>query len=164
MRRGFTLIELMIVIVIMAAVYALMLQNFSLPKDKNSQMSIENLPAYLRKIYPNEEKKVTYRCVNKCQKCSFLVGRKEVKAKELLFEKPPKVYGFVRGRLEKKEFQKGVCFEYLLYPNGSSDKVVLEYENRVYLYANIDKKTAIFSDKDRASEYIDEAKRRAFED
>lgn len=174
MRRGFTFFELMIVVVIIGIVYALLIQNFVFTKTENSSISLSNIPTYLRKNYAKDKDLVTLRCMDSCSVCKVYIDGKESNETGNLFDKytDPNIYEYINGNLERKEFldfyidykSVSVCFEYNIYPNKSSDKLVLEYKNKVYMYDNFSEKTKLFDSINDANDYIEVQKDRAKED
>ncbi len=153
-KKAFTLFELMIVIVIIGAVYALLIQNINLNPNNQMSLSLENLPSYMRKTFSKSKEKVEFICVNNCSTCKFKIGQSDSNSSVELFEpySAPEAYTLVNDSLQLIEFDeiyedgkvKKVCFKYTLYPNKSSDKMVLSYKDKVYLYNNLYKKTKVF--------------------
>ncbi len=169
-KKAFTLFELLIVILIIGLVYALMIQNFSFSSKSKDGLSLANLPEKMKKDFAKTSQKVTLRCFDECSKCKFYLGKK-TKETKALFEKHSSLdlYTLVDEslkRLELGEFYeneqfKELCFEYSLYPNKSSDKLVLEYKDKFYLYDNLFEKTMVFSSLSEAREAWLEQKRKA---
>ncbi len=172
-KKAFTLFELMIVVVIIGVVYALMIQNFNFGQMKKENISLSNLPKYLRDNFSKSKEKVTFRCMDECSVCKIFMGGKSMQEMESFFEKysSPEVYKLINGDLERIEFfdyvenQKriNVCFEYNLYPNKSTDKMVLGYDDKFYMYDNFFTPTKEFKQlgdaKDFWKESIENAKR-----
>lgn len=173
MRKGFTFFELMLVIVIIGIVYALLIQNFAFGKIENETLELSNIPSYLRKHFVKEKDLVTLKCMDNCSTCKVFINGEENNETKNLFEKytSPKAYVFQNGYFEDVEFLDvfdeyksiSVCFEYNIYPNGSSDKLVLEYKDKVYMYDNFLEKTKLFSSIDDAQEYLEKQKDEAKE-
>ncbi len=171
-KKGFTLFELMLVIVIVGVVYSLMIQNFAFSKEESEGISLENLPEYLRKNFSSSKEKITFRCMDECSICSVFVGSQETNQTEGFFEKytDPSVYTLIDDTLKRVEFADyvkdykhiRVCFEYHLYANGSSDKLVVKYKDSVYMYDNFFEKTKKFRSLLDAQDFwvsqLDEAK------
>ncbi len=154
MKKAFTLFELMLVVVIIGVVYALMIQNFNFGQLKEEGVGLGNLPAFLRSKFDNTKEKVTFRCMDDCSICKIFIGQKETNELDSFFEKysNPNIYKLIGDNLEKVEFldyvkndkKMNVCFEYNLYPNKSTDKMILQYKDDIYMYDNFFGKTQGF--------------------
>lgn len=176
MRKGFTLFELLIVVTIMGVIYAIVLQNFSFNQadEKIEELKLENIPAFLKGAFAGSKDKVTFTCYDSCSKCGFFVNNEELNSTENLFEKhsSPLVYTLEDERLEEVEFEdifvnevsKTVCFKYSLYPNQSTDRMVLEYKDKVYFYDNLQDEVKEFDSKEDAEEYWTDQREKVLED
>ncbi len=153
MKKAFSFFELMIVIIIIGVVYAILIQNFTFPDLKEKKVSLENLPTFLRQNFAKNKSLVTLKCFDDCSKCKVYENREEKQEIIGLFEKysDPKSYHIINERYQNIKFANiyknykiiPVCFEYNLYPNGSSDEMVLEYEDKFYVYDNFSQPTKI---------------------
>lgn len=153
-KRGFTLFELMIVIVIIGVVYGLLVRNFTINQPDKEVLTLKNLPAFMREKFKNEDKKVELLCMDDCSICKFIVDSSESNQSVELFEQysSPEVYTLVNENLKKIEFgdifedykTQKVCFKYTLYPNKSSDRFVLVYKDNIFMYDNFYEKTKEF--------------------
>lgn len=163
-RRGFTLIELIIVMSIIGVIYTILIQNFTFNNEDKESVSIATLPNFLRKHYGQEKSLVQLRCFDECGECYIFEDGKMQEDTFKLFESQKKVKTYTLGRymLKQMEFgeyyvdeyeSKDVCFEYNLYPNGSSDKIVVEYNDKAYLLGNYKQKTKVFDSVQDAEDF-----------
>lgn len=163
-KKAFTLFELIIVMTIIGVIYTLLIQNFTFNDDIEDTVSIKTIPDFLRKKYGQNQSTVKLRCLDECSTCKIFEDDKEEDLSIELFEKRANVnaYTLIKNELVQIEFRdyfideydsKKVCFEYTLYPNGSSDKIILEYKDKVYLFDNYKKKTKVFDRVNDASDF-----------
>ncbi len=153
-KKAFTLFELMIVIVIIGVVYALLIQNININSSKGASLGLDNIPSYMRKTFAKTKEKVELLCINNCSTCKFKIGKSDTNSSVELFEpySEPEAYALINDSLQQIDFGEihegyksiKVCFRYTLYPNKSSDKMVLNYKDKVYMYNNFLKKTIIY--------------------
>ena len=66
-RKGFTLIELMIVIVIIGVVYVLAITSLRNISDKSKNLTLQNLPQFMESIHSHDELLLT--CIDSCRAC-----------------------------------------------------------------------------------------------
>lgn len=173
-KKGFTLFELMIVIVIIGVVYGLLVRNFTFASTSEEALSLKNLPTFMRKKFAKTKEKVEFLCTDECSICKFKVGSSDANESIELFEEytSPEAYVLINESLERLEFgeifkdykSEKVCFKYVLYPNKSSDKMVLAYKDKVYMYDNFFEKTKEFPTLVDAQEYWNEWREKAKED
>ncbi|MDR2342805.1 MAG: hypothetical protein LBD84_07200 [Campylobacteraceae bacterium] len=146
LRGAFTLFELLLVLLLIVISYGLFAQNFSVKSLEEESVKLEKLNLYLAKI--GEEKSlVSLRCIDNCNECRVLINSEDTNATLNVFEKNSDVnaYYYNGKSLEKAVFddyyvneykKEKVCFRLDVYPNGSSDKLVLEYKKKLYLFEN----------------------------
>lgn len=144
MRKAFSLIELMIVIMIIGVVYTLAITKFQKMGEESTHVNLKSLKAYLQK-FPHT-KNVKLLCLEDCSSCDVLVdGKKEATLNNFL-DKSVKVYryDFSYGTREqtkevyfnKDTVEKYVCFSYTVDKNGVGEQVFVEYKGIVYDFSN----------------------------
>lgn len=173
-KKGFTLFELMIVIVIIGVVYTLLVQNFTLKTSHEEGLSLKNLPSFMRKNFAKTKEKVEFLCLDDCSSCKFLQGGKDINASVEIFAPytSPEVYTLIDEGLQKIDFgeivkdykTEKVCFKYTLYPNKSTQRVVLKYKDKVFMYDNFFEKTKEFQSLSDAEDFWNEWRDKAKED
>jgi prepilin-type N-terminal cleavage/methylation domain-containing protein len=167
-RGGFTLFELLLVMLLLAITYSLFIQTFAFESDPyEEEVKLEKLNLYLLESIGQHKAKVTLKCVEDCSQCHVLIDGVDTNKTIALFDREfePISYKYDGKRLEKVTYddyhkdehkRERVCFDYSVYPNGSADKVVLEYQNRVYLMENYMEDGKVFASLDEARDYLDE--------
>lgn len=155
-RRGFTLFELLLVIVLIGILYGVFINKLTSTKETEAAeaLTIGTIGDYLRSFSADEE--VEFICLEAGLECGVYVDDKRVETvKVRLFETPPVVYrqdGY--GQLREIEFLpwrngdgvlKEVCFRFTKFKNGSSSHYILGYEDRFYLFDAYLRPTQTFS-------------------
>ena len=86
MKKAFSLIELMIVIVIMGVIYTLSVQSFSNKSEESKKVTLLNLKEYMQGL--EHEKSVKLLCLDDCKSCDLFVdGEKKRVIEDFLDEK-----------------------------------------------------------------------------
>ena len=133
MKKAFSLIELLIVILIIGVVYTLSIGNFKKIEDKKQKLSIENLKEYMQS-FPHE-KSVEFLCLDDCSGCDVLVDDEKVNEKEIedFLDKSVRVYryNFSLGMIELEK-DNDICFSYSIDRKGVGDQVFVEFKTKVY--------------------------------
>ncbi|MDR3178109.1 MAG: hypothetical protein LBT96_03900, partial [Campylobacteraceae bacterium] len=145
-RSAFTLFELLLVLLLIVISYGLFAQNFSATSMEDESVKLEKLNLYLAEV-GGDGNLISLRCIDDCSECRLLINNEDTNSTLNIFEKDSNVnaYSFDGKRLEKVTFddyyiseykRERVCFRLDVYPNGSSDKLVLEYKKKAYLFEN----------------------------
>ena len=141
MKKAFTLIELMIVIVIMGVVYTLVIGNFKKLNEKGKNLSLKNLREYLNS-YPHK-KSVELVCLQGCKNCFVVIdGKKQDNKIKNFLDESVKIYryDFDLGAVQKEpvsyfnrnDIEENVCFSYEVDAKGVGDQVLVAYKKSVY--------------------------------
>ncbi|MDQ7066932.1 MAG: prepilin-type N-terminal cleavage/methylation domain-containing protein [Sulfurimonas sp.] len=103
MKKAFSLIELMIVIVIIGVVYTLVISKLQNYKQESVTPSFERLKEYLMSYMQNAQS-VTLLCLDDCSECSIYQDKKRVKEIKSFFNSSVETYryDFLQGAIEKK--------------------------------------------------------------
>lgn len=146
---SFTIFELLIVVVIIASVYTLFIQNINRAEKRNPPLKIEALPKYMESIEPKEIASVI--CLEdwdeRCVECKLYIDGEVTEVEFDFFDSnipSPRVYEFLsEGRLEladlgklsisEREF-RDICFRFDKRYNNSTSEFVLEYGGEVFIY------------------------------
>ena len=142
-RKAFTLIELIIVVFIIALTYAVFIQTFDF-SQKSISTSLKTMQGALESLRSTNGSTITVRCFDNCNECRVWEGDEDRNTTISIFpnEAEVNVYELQGNQVEKitfndyyfKEFRgEPVCFEYNIYPNGSADKIIVEYDQNVIL-------------------------------
>jgi prepilin-type N-terminal cleavage/methylation domain-containing protein len=141
-RRGFTLIELIIVIAIMGMVASLVSSRLSHIADHSSALTPSTIKNYLSAF--NSSKRLDLFCYNQCTQCDLWEGDKKVRSSLVMesngtlsvrqFDRfghlvyaDPSIYS------EHGEMQEG-NFKFSLYPDGVSSALLLESGGKLFAY------------------------------
>ncbi len=141
LKKGFSLIELLIVIVIIGVVYKLAVINMEkINKPGHIQPDIKHLKDFLLSF--EFEKSSQLICTKNCTECKVLLDEKKEKSIKPFFDDTIKVYTYTKneGFFEKELMpvfnQNGVaedvCFRYKTNKNGIGDQVIVKYKNKIF--------------------------------
>ena len=136
-KRAFTLIELIVVILLIALVAYFVFSNPTIKKNKSVAITFETLPKYLRENLAGDGELI---CINKCSSCFYLNGVSKPQKVTLPIQlKVKNVYVLDRsdnptkieyGRLKDKK----VCLRLKHYKNGSISQEILELKGDKFLF------------------------------
>ena len=147
-KKAFTLIELLIVILIIGIIYTLAITNFQNITNPTKKLTIENLGHYLNSF--QHKKDVKFLCLDDCSSCNIFVDGEIVKELKGSFDNfiddsiRVYKYSYLDGYI-KKEFtpyfnhegiEEDVCFSFSIDKNGISDQILLEYNNKFYDFSS----------------------------
>ena len=170
MKRSFTLLELIIVIVLISVVYYFTIQSLNVKQKKLEGLTLNNLQEYLSKI--DFENNIRLDCVDSDDmKCLLFVDDNLQKMEDIsLFKECPLVYEYSK-ELKTIEFKDielenmetyPVCFSFEMTKNNKSSQFIVQTNKKVYLFNNIDSKPIILKDISDVYDYfenkIDEVK------
>jgi prepilin-type N-terminal cleavage/methylation domain-containing protein len=140
MKKAFSLIELMIVIVIMGLMYTLSIQSFSNTANKLNKVTLLNLKEYMQGL--DYQKSVRFLCLDDCKSCDILIdGVKQNTIEDILDDSVLSYeYDFISGTrkalidvyFNSEGTQEDVCFSYTVDKQGVGDQVLVVYKNNVY--------------------------------
>jgi len=167
MKRAFSLIELLIVIMIVGVVYTLAIGNFNRLSDESSKLSLVNLKEYLNSIKHSESVKLL--CLDNCSECDVVVDGVKSKTIEDFLDESVRVYRYEFSygavEIEKEVFfniddvEEDVCFSYEVDKNGVGDQVLVEFKEKVYDFSPYFSGTAVYRSIEDAVETIEDMAR-----
>ena len=138
-HKGFSLIELLIVIIIVSLVYFLAFSGIEKTEEKAKALGPLNLKSSIQnsEIFQGEG---TLLCINDCRSCYL---RKDINTPFEAYEEKIDLEGVVAYtldandallRLEYGRYDDAkICLSMHFYRNGSSTKIILKQDNDVYL-------------------------------
>jgi len=138
MKKGFSLIELLIVILIISLVYFLGFSNIEKQDNTPKALTPVNLKSTIMKseFFQGE---ATLLCIDECRSCYM---RKDINAPFEAYENSVDLNGVEAYSLDKDDnllhleygrYQdQKVCLVLHFYPNGSSTQVILKQNEAVY--------------------------------
>ena len=137
-RKAFSLVELLIVILIISLVYFLGFSNIEKSSSKPKALTALNLKSTIIKsdIFQGEG---SFVCIDKCRSCYL---RKDINSPFEAYNnridlKNIEAYTLdARDNLQKIEYgryqDEKICLALQFYPNGSSTQIILKQDNNVY--------------------------------
>jgi len=133
-RRGFSLIELMIVIVIIGVVYTLALSKLQAPKMQLQEPSFKTLKSYLLS-FSKDNKRVELLCKKSCAKCAVYSDGEKLSDVESFFDASVEFYryDFFLGDVA---LNRESCFDFSVDADGVSDQVIIVYKEKAYDYTS----------------------------
>ncbi|MGE4473260.1 MAG: Tfp pilus assembly protein FimT/FimU [Sulfuricurvum sp.] len=141
-RRGMSLFELLIVMTIVGIVYSIGIFSIKAEKVTSSNISLNGIKKALLALDYNG--KLRLLCDNECESCRIYTGETQSSSiLKLPAHQSIQRYGFNRfGDLEpleavvsdEKDKMVQGCFEYTLYPDGTSTFLLLRSGGTFYLY------------------------------
>jgi len=159
MKRGFSLLELLIVIIIVSIVYFLGFEGVEVASKKTKALTPLNLKST---IVSSElfQKQATLLCINKCRTCYL---RRGISSDFQEYKSPIdltdiKAYTLDKSdslvRLEYERYQdKQICLIMDFYRNGSSTQIILENDTGTYFLPAFFGEPKRFDSPDQAEEY-----------
>lgn len=157
LKKSFTLIELVIVIVITSIIYAVTFSNFMKPKlDKN--VKVESLKSYLYSL--GYQKSVSFICLTSKESCFVMLDDEINKEIENPFGKILSVYSFDQNRdiiyfddIKIDDENRRVSLYLKMDKYKVHNNLIVETEEKVYV---LDSAYATIFSYDSISEYVNE--------
>lgn len=141
-HRAFSLMELMLVVVIVGAVYGVTLSGMKRYGEASMDLQLEDLAAFLSVGFPGED--VSLVCTDACQKCAVYIGAEAVQEVESFLDATVETYRFDhRYGTQKVSWppifdedgrDETVCFRYDRYRDGTASELLVAYQGRVVHY------------------------------
>lgn len=159
-KRGFTLLELMLVVLIIGLIYGLSLSGLKQRSEEPYALTLETLPEYLKRFHHRNT--VAAVCTDRCLTCDLYVDGEVVKSLDPFVDDSAAFYRFdlhlgTRDVVWTPLFDEGgrekeVCFRYDIRPDGSSEEMMVLYKNEVIDYPGYFAPAARFASLDDAIE------------
>ena len=140
MRKGFTLLELMMVILIMGLVYGLVINVFDRYKEKSIDVTLMSLENYMKSFYHNN--KVSLICIKECNECLLFINDTFKKNVTPFISKNVEVYHFDKDigvreigfspYFPAENQEEKVCFQYDIQADGSRSEMIVKHEKKIY--------------------------------
>ena len=158
-HKGFSLLELLIVILILSIVYFLGFDGLSINKPKQKALTPLTLQSTLSSMFPLGGKS-TFICTNHCTKCYWRSGLQmpfepyeqsinlgDIKAYTIDSEDTltPIEYG--------RYNDNPICLMVEVYPNGSTTQLIIEDSRQSYFLPSFLGEPRIFASTNEAKEY-----------
>lgn len=160
MKKAFTLLELIIVVLIIGVVYTLVIMNFHDQKAKAESLNLSNLQAHMRGL--KYEESVKFVCMDDCSQCEMIVDGNKTEQYDGILDKTVKLYRFDQNRglvtakgdayFNKNGVREDVCFSYSIDKKGIGDQILVAYKNKVYDFSDFINGTKIYDSLDEATD------------
>ena len=148
-KKAFTLIELVLVIILTSTIYFLAFSSFNVEKPKEYKVNIENIKEFLLKNF-SYENELSLKCIENDTKDCYVFIDKSINKNitiENLFEEIPEVYNydkelssfvFSKIRIDNNEYEP--FFDLTLNKDRKHKNIVVDMQDsRVYLIHSISK-------------------------
>lgn len=153
--RGFTLFELLLVIVIMTSSYLLIIP--FLQQTKSKHFEFQELKSYLKSINPHH--KVTLVCIKDCKKCYIFTDNQKIETDVIKGNLVS--YAFNNRYLEEVDFtapeffdtHEKICFKYQVdSQNDLGDELFVKYQDKIYYFSPYFNETIVYKDLSEAAD------------
>jgi len=167
MRKAFSLVELLIVVLIIGIVYTLAVSSFTKLEENTAQINLLNLREYLQSF--EHEKSVRFLCLDDCSSCEIIIDGETNEESKDSFD------GFVDDTIEvyrysmnqgmeqirdevffnSENVEESVCFSYEVDYKGVGEQVFIKFRQRVYDYSSYFESTPSYGTLQEASDFKD---------
>lgn len=142
MKRSFTLLELILVVVLMGIVYGSVINVFERYKEKAIDVTLMSLQKYMQSFSHNNH--VSLVCIKQCGECLLFVDEKFTQNVTPFMDKDIRLYRYDKD-MGVREFQalpyftaeeqeEEVCFRYDIHPDGSRSEMIVKDKEDVYFF------------------------------
>lgn len=151
MKKAFSLIELMIVIVIIGVVYTLVITKLHNVNEAEEKLNLKTLKSYMYKQI-KEGKAAQLICEDDCSVCKLFVDGEEIAKIEDLVDDTIEVYRYSYSQgLILQEFEG--CFSFEVGRDKVSDQYIVSYKEKVYDFSEYFKDVKIY---ETLEEFVDQ--------
>lgn len=142
MKKGFTLLELLLVVVLIGIVYGSVTNVFDRYKEKAVDVTLMTLEKYMQNFSYNNH--VSLICINQCKECLLFVNDKFKQNVTPFIENNVQIYRYDKDvgvkriqllpyfRSDGKEEE--TCFRYDIYTDGSRTDMIVKNKEDVYVF------------------------------
>lgn len=152
-RRGFTLIELMVVVLIVGLIYGLAIEGIQRGSEASEELSLKTLVEFMQaKQHGND---LSLICTDRCQSCTLFADGAAVAEIPPFLDSSASFYRFnyYTGSepmewtplYDEEGREEEVCFRYDLYRDGSRSEMLAEYGGEVVDLPGPFAKTAVYA-------------------
>jgi len=163
LKKAFSLIELMIVIVIIGVIYTLAIEKLDNVAEEKMKPNFLNLKEYLQSFIKEDVKEARLLCLDDCSSCDIYVDNVKTQSVEHFLDDSLEVYryDFLQGAIRKKEevffneedVQESVCFSFRVDNLGVADQVFVVYKEKAYDYTNFFEPTQVYDNLEELVDY-----------
>jgi len=151
-KTGFSLIELLIVIVIIGVVYTLSISGFkNINKKEEEKLSFENLKSYMMRLKHNNS--VSIVCKKGSDECEIFADSKEYKTIEDFLDGDIEIFRYdsLYG-MTPLQRNDDVAFSLTLNKMGISEQIFVKYKQKVYDFTKYIGKTPVYDSLQEAAD------------
>lgn len=140
MKKGFTLLELMLVVLLMGIVYGLVINVFDRYKEKAIDVTLMSLENYMQSFYHNNH--VSLVCIKQCNECLLFINEKFKQNITPFVTKDTEVYRYDKDSgvrelnflpyFHSEGQEEKTCFKYDIHPDGSRTEMIVQEGKEVY--------------------------------
>ena len=160
MKKAFSLIELLIVILIIGIVYTLAVSKLDQVGEGSETVRIGTLKEYLLSLNYTDKAKIL--CLDDCTSCDIYTDGKKIKTVEDILDESVVSYDYNHidgySEIEKEiyfnaeDVEEDVCFSYEVDTNGVGTQVLVEYKDSFYDFSTYFTKVKKYSSMANASD------------
>ena len=149
---------------IISLVYFFTLDNFKFSNNiKSSKVPLESLPLYLTKYNDKFSNNLKLICIKDGEKCLLYLDNNKEEEIKGLFNNKPIVYKYNKKLdevyyedIELKHLDRyEVCFKYEINKYRKSKDMIVEVNDKIYVFNSIYKKAIILEDTSEIYDYFD---------
>lgn len=144
MKKGFTLLELLLVVVLMGIVYGSISNIFEQYKEKKIDVTLMSLQNYMQNYAYNSH--VSLVCIKQCGECLLFVNEKFKQNVTPFIEKNVELFRYDKDLSTQKLTippyftpdgqEEEVCFRYDIQPDTSKTEMIVKNKNDVYVFSS----------------------------
>ncbi len=171
MKKGFTLLELMLVILLIGIVYGSIINVFERYKEKSIDVTLMTLEKYMQGFSHNNH--VSLVCIKRCEECLLSINGKFNQNVTPFLERDLQLYRYDKDRgVEELELlpyfrpdgrEEEACFRYEIYPDGSQTEMIVRNKKEAYVFPSFFGTVQKYASLDEAIEEQDKRARKVAE-
>ncbi len=142
MKKGFTLFELILVVVLIGIIYGSVINVFENYKEKSIDVTLMSLEKYMQEFAYNSH--VSLVCIKHCSECLLSVNGEFKQNVTPFLERDVTLYRYDKDlgvtRLDLLPFfqsggqEEEACFRYEVHPDGSRTEMIVTNDKEVYSF------------------------------
>lgn len=142
MKKGFTLLELMLVVLLMGIVYGLVINVFERYKEKAIDVTLMSLEKYMQSFHHNN--RVSLVCIKQCKECLLFINDKFKQNVTPFVGKDVELYRYDKDTgvrelrllpyFRPDGHEEEACFRYEIDTDGSRTEMIVKDKKEVYAF------------------------------
>lgn len=169
MRKAFTLLELMMVVVLMGMVYGLVINVFERYREKSIDVTLMSLESYMKNFFHNNH--VSMVCTRGCKECFLFVDGTLKQQVTPFVDNSVELYRFDKDygvrelellpHFSDDGHEEESCFRYEILSDGTRTEMIVKDGTRVYAYPSYFGSVRTFASVNEAIEYFNTMQEKA---